>query len=119
MHWGATSQDVTDTALVLLLKRAEQVIRRDLVELEKALRRISISHARTVALGRTLLQPAPPVTLGLQGSRLAWRGAASAIEGWRSFRRCFGHSIWRRGGTLAALGRDGVKVGRALARELV
>ena len=73
VHWGATSQDVADTALVLLLKRAQPVLASDLKRLEGALRRLAVQHGKTVMLGRTLLQPAPPVTFGLKAA--GWLGA--------------------------------------------
>ena len=118
VHWGATSQDVTDTALVLLLKRAEQAIRRDLDELERALRRISVSHARTVALARTLLQPAPPVTLGLRAA--GWLGGVQRCN--QRLRASFEDALVIQfggaSGTLAALGGRGIRVGKGLAREL-
>src|SRR5258708_5062340 len=68
VHWGATSQDVTDTALVLLLKKAQPVLESDLERLGQALRRMAEEHAQTIMLGRTLLQPAPPVTFGLKAA---------------------------------------------------
>ena len=74
VHWGATSQDVADTALVLLLKRAQPILDGDLDRLEAALRRLSDQHQRTVMLGRTLLQAAPPVTFGLKAA--GWFAAA-------------------------------------------
>lgn len=118
VHWGATSQDVTDTALVLLLKRVERAFRRDLADLEKALHRISVSHARTVALGRTLLQPAPPMTFGLRAA--GWLGAVRRCN--RRLRASFEDALVVQfggaSGTLAALGRNGVRVGKALAGEL-
>lgn len=118
VHWGATSQDVADTALVLLLKRAQPILAADLSRLERALAGLSEKHRRTVMLGRTLLQPAPPVTLGLKTA--GWLGAIR-----RSRKRLdagfaealilqFGGSS----GTLAALGEQGLEVGRAMADEL-
>ena len=68
VHWGATSQDVADTAMSLLLKRAEPVLSADLLRLEKALQGLTESHKDSVMLGRTLLQSAPPVTFGLKAA---------------------------------------------------
>src|SRR5215475_9860057 len=48
VHWGATSQDVTDTALVFLLKRAQVLIEDDLARAERALRLLSEKHKATV-----------------------------------------------------------------------
>ena len=68
VHWGATSQDVADTALVLLLKRAQGIIEADLQRVEAALVNLAGQHKDTVMLGRTLLQAAPPTTFGLKAA---------------------------------------------------
>jgi 3-carboxy-cis,cis-muconate cycloisomerase len=118
VHWGATSQDVADTALVLMLKRAQPILESDLTRLEQVLHQLGTEHHSTVMLGRTLLQAAPPITFGLKAS-----GWLSAIS--RSHKRLndalaealvvqFGGAS----GTLAALGEQGITVGRALADEL-
>jgi len=73
VHWGATSQDVSDTALMLLLKKARSLIEADLVRCENALRTLSEHHKNSVMLGRTLLQPGPPTTFGLKAA--GWFGA--------------------------------------------
>ena len=57
VHFGATSQDVTDTAMVLVVRRARAILAADHARLESALRQLSDAHAHTVMLGRTLLQP--------------------------------------------------------------
>src|SRR5271169_6312101 len=51
VHWGATSQDVADTALILLLKRAQPILAADLARLEAALRNLSDQHKGTVMVG--------------------------------------------------------------------
>ncbi len=118
VHWGATSQDVADTALVLLLKRAKPILVSDLKRLEGALRRLAIQHGKTVMLGRTLLQPAPPVTLGLKAA--SWLGAIrrghQTLEA--SFARALVVQFGGASGTLASLGEQGAAVGRELALEL-
>ena len=111
VHWGATSQDVADTALVLLLKQLQPVLESDLARLESALRRLATTHANTIMLGRTLLQAAPPITFGLKAA--GWFG---------SVRRCrmrltsaFGEALMVQfggaTGTLASLGDHGIEVG--------
>ena len=118
VHWGATSQDVADTALILLLKRARPLLESDLARLENNLRRLAETHANTVMLGRTLLQAAPPTTFGVKAA--GWLG---------SIRRCrvrltsaFDESLMVQlggaTGTLASLGEHGTAVGRELAKEL-
>jgi 3-carboxy-cis,cis-muconate cycloisomerase len=118
VHWGATSQDVTDTALVLLLRQSRRVLEADHQCVLRELRRISNAHANSVMLGRTLLQPAPPVTFGLKAA--GWLGALR--RGWSRVASCFEESanlqFGGASGTLAALGDRGVAVSQALAEEL-
>src|SRR5882724_5222304 len=64
VHWGATSQDLLDTALILLLRAARAILNRDHERLRLRLHNLSEEHAGTVMLARTLLQPAPPITFG-------------------------------------------------------
>lgn len=118
VHWGATSQDVTDTALILLLKRAHSTILADALRLEEALVRLSDQHKNTVMLGRTLLQAAPPTTLGLKAA--GWFGAIrrSRLRLENAFREAAVLQFGGASGTLAALGDKGIAVGRALADEL-
>ncbi|HKV94855.1 MAG TPA: 3-carboxy-cis,cis-muconate cycloisomerase [Candidatus Angelobacter sp.] len=118
VHWGATSQDLCDTALVLLLQKAEAILDADLSRLEKALRKSAQQHRHTVMLGRTWLQAGPPITFGLKVA--GWLGAvhrsrqrlAAAFD--EALVLQFGGAV----GTLAALGKDGLKVAEALADEL-
>ncbi len=118
VHWGATSQDVADTALVLLLKRAQPLLQSDLQRLESALRGLAETHADTVMLGRTLLQAAPPTTFGLKAA--GWLGSIhrSAARLQAAFRETLLVQLGGASGTLAALGRHGIGVGRELAKEL-
>lgn len=118
VHYGATSQDASDTALVLLLKRSQPLIEADLATAEQALRSLSEKHARTTMVGRTLLQSAPPVTLGLKAA--GWlaaiqRGRERLSEAFaQAFVIQFGGAV----GTLAALGEKGPVVAEELASEL-
>ena len=118
VHWGVTSQDVADTALVLLLKRAKPVIEADLLRTETALGRLAEEHHDTVMLGRTLLQPAPPVTFGLKAA--GWLTAAR--RGRKRFAGAMDQAIAVQlggaSGTLAALGDRGSEVAREVAEEL-
>ena len=66
VHLGATSQDVFDTALILCVRTAWSTIDADHQRLCLTLGALSDAHAASVVLGRTLMQPAPPVTFGLK-----------------------------------------------------
>jgi len=118
VHYGATSQDVSDTALVLLLKRAQVLIVADLQSAENSLRALSQKHKDTIMLGRTLLQSAPPITLGLKVA--GWYGAIRrgrerlSAEFRNALLLQFGGAV----GTLAALGDRGLAVAEQFASEL-
>ena len=118
VHWGATSQDVTDTALVLLLRGARAILATDHKRLIAALEKLAAQHENTVMLGRTLLQPAPPVTFGLKAA--GW--LAAIRRGWSRIETRFAEAevlqFGGASGTLAAFGGKGDAVGRALALEL-
>jgi len=118
VHWGATSQDLCDTALVLLLQKSQSIFEGDLRRLERALHRLSQQHRGTVMLGRTLLQAAPPVTFGLKAA--GWFGAIH--RGHQrlnvAFEDCLVLQFGGASGTLAALGKDGPRIAQALASEL-
>jgi 3-carboxy-cis,cis-muconate cycloisomerase len=118
VHWGATSQDVTDTALVLMLAGCRQVFEHDHNRVACALHRLSDEHANSVMLGRTLLQPAPPITFGLKAA--GWH--ASIRRGWSRVASRFDEAAYLQfggaSGTLAALGDRGAAVADVLALEL-
>ncbi len=117
-HWGATSQDVTDTALVLILKRTRPLLAADSTRICDALTRLSDQHPDTIMLGRTLLQAASPVTFGLKAAgwlaatRRCWQRLNDALV--EAFVLQFGGAT----GTVAALGDQGLTVGSFLAGEL-
>lgn len=118
VHWGATSQDVADTALVLLLKRAQNTLLGDISKLEQSLARLSDKHSKTVMLGRTLMQGAPPITFGLKSA--GWLGAVrrSRERLDSSFAAVLIVQFGGASGTLAALGEQGISVAVELAKEL-
>ena len=118
VHWGATSQDVADTAFVLALMRARDAIAADHARLDRALRDLSNRHARTVMFGRTLLQPAPPITFGLKTARYA----AALARGWKRADGAFADNALLQfggaSGTLASLGGRGLEVAQKIADTL-
>ena len=118
VHWGATSQDVADTAIVLLLKRAQPLLANDLDPLEAALAGLSDQHKKTPMLGRTLMQAAPPVTFGLKAA--GW--LASIHRSRTSMDAAFDQALVVQfggaSGTLASLGENGIPVTKLLAAEL-
>ena len=118
VHWGATSQDAIDTAIVLLLGRAQGILARDHARLAQSLRALSERHAGTVMLARTLLQPAPPITFGLKAA--GWYGAVE--RSWKRLQGAFGEALLLQfggvAGTLAAYGAAGPALAGQLGKEL-
>jgi 3-carboxy-cis,cis-muconate cycloisomerase len=118
VHRGATSQDIIDTAAMLLSKRAIGVISADLDAVADAAAALADRHAGTVMSGRTLLQQAVPVTFGLvaAGWLTAVDEAHRQLGQIRDGRLAvqFGGAA----GTLAALGEAGPAVADLLADEL-
>jgi 3-carboxy-cis,cis-muconate cycloisomerase len=118
VHWGATSQDVYDTAIVLCLREAWASIESDHRRLITALEALATDHADAVMLGRTLLQPAVPTTLGLKAA--GWLGAVA--RSWRAWSDAYDRTqvvqFGGAAGTLSALGTQGPAVEQALADEL-
>jgi 3-carboxy-cis,cis-muconate cycloisomerase len=118
VHWGATSQDAMDTGLVLQLRAALDLVTGGLTALSGALATLARSHAQTPLSGRTWLQQATPVTLGLKAA-----GALSAIERHRERIAALRPriSVLQFGGaagTLASLGTQGLAVATLLAKDL-
>jgi 3-carboxy-cis,cis-muconate cycloisomerase len=103
---------------VLLLKQAQPILAADLARLDSALRRLAEEHRNTVMLGRTLMQPAPPVTFGLKAA--GWLGAIrrSRVRLDAAFSEALVLQFGGASGTLAALDSQGLAIGRAMAAEL-
>lgn len=118
VHWGATSQDVMDTALVLLLRRAREVVAADHTRLARALRRLAGEYSETIMLSRTLLQPAPPTTFGYKAA--GWYGAVH--RSWRRVSRSFEEALLLQfggaSGTLASYGDRGPALAAEVGKEL-
>lgn len=118
VHWGATSQDIIDTAAVLALREAGALLDRDLIRAIKAFVSLAKKHRKTVMPGRTWLQQALPTTFGLKSAAYA---ASLARARSRMGEAIFEASVLQFGGaagTLAALGGKGGAVARALGKEL-
>jgi 3-carboxy-cis,cis-muconate cycloisomerase len=118
VHRGATSQDIVDTAAMLLARRAIDVILPDLARAADAAAGLAREHRTTIMIGRTLLQQAVPVTFGLTAA--GWMTALDeardglAVVSSRRLAVQFGGAA----GTLASLGDRGREVAALLATEL-
>jgi 3-carboxy-cis,cis-muconate cycloisomerase len=118
LHMGATSQDVLDSALMLVSYRALEPLVADLDRAAAAAAALAERHRDTLMPGRTLLQQALPVTFGLKAAGwlaiLEDAGHELAQVREQTLALQFGGAV----GTLAALGDHGAEVGQALAIEL-
>ena len=118
VHWGATTQDITDTALVLQLRAALDPIERDLLALIRALATQAERHRSLVMAGRSFLQQALPVSFGYKAA--VWLSPLLRhVERLhqlkpRLLQVQFGGAV----GTLASLGDRGRAVTERLADDL-
>jgi 3-carboxy-cis,cis-muconate cycloisomerase len=100
VHSGATSQDILDTALMLVSQRALRVLGRDLDRTADALARLAAAHRDTPAVGRTLTRHAVPTTFGLKAA--GWLElAATAADRVRALADALPVSLGGAAGTLA------------------
>ena len=114
-HWGATSQDILDTAAALIARDTTTLIAAELDGVARACAELADRHRSTVMAARTLLQQAVPTTFGLKAA--GWLvGTLHARERIVAVR--LPAQLGGAGGTLAALGDRGVDVLRAYCEEL-
>ena len=115
VHFGATSQDVLDSAAMLVATRAGELVARELTGLAVASARLAEEHRATPMAGRTLLQQAVPTTFGAKaaGWLVSVVDARLRLRGLRLPAQLGGAA-----GTLAPLGERGPDVLAAFAVEL-
>jgi 3-carboxy-cis,cis-muconate cycloisomerase len=118
VHLGATSQDVMDTGLVLQLRQALALIESDLAQLGDILATQAKRYVATPLAGRTWLQHATPVTLGMKIA--GWLGAVTrSRQRFQELKpRLLVLQFGGASGTLAALGAQAMPIAEALAGEL-
>ena len=118
VHLGATSQDVADTALVLQIVPAGRLVERELTAVTRALAALARAHATTPAIGRTLLQPAEPITFGMRAANWLLGLDAAHARLTRELRGAAQLQLGGAVGSLAALGAVGPSVRAQLAARL-
>lgn len=117
VHLGATSQDVMDTAMVLVARRGLEVLARDLEKAAAACADLAERHRDTPMVGRTLLQQAVPITFGLKAA--GWLAAVDdAADRLARVGRELPVQLGGAAGTLASLGDRGLLVMAGLAHRL-
>jgi 3-carboxy-cis,cis-muconate cycloisomerase len=118
IHWGATSQDAADTALMLQARTGRDLIARELARVQTALAALAERMAAAPMIGRTLLQDAVPITFGLKAANWllgiddAARRFARESEGALALQ--FGGAA----GTRAGLDGKGAEIAAHMARIL-
>jgi 3-carboxy-cis,cis-muconate cycloisomerase len=118
VHWGATSQDVIDTAAMLSLRAGIDVLLADLDRAIKGFADLARKHRQTAVVARTWLQHALPMPLGLKLAEYAAALHRSKLRLKRVAAETLALQFGGAAGTLAALGDKGLAVSEALAREL-
>ncbi len=118
LHWGATTQDIMDTATVLQIRAACSRMERMLAELIKTLAALAEKHRTTLMAGRTHSQQALPITFGFKVAcwldpLLRHKHRLQEIKS-----RVMVMQLGGAAGTLAALGKEGVQVQEKFAAEL-
>jgi 3-carboxy-cis,cis-muconate cycloisomerase len=124
VHWGATSQDIADTAMVLQMQQGLDLLANDLRGVAEGAATLAERHRHTLMAGRTLLQQAAPITFGLKAAR--WLALTErqlrALDGIRHLRHLYSNYLPLQfggaAGTLASLGDAALEVESFLGREL-
>ncbi|MEO9176994.1 MAG: adenylosuccinate lyase family protein [Gaiellales bacterium] len=118
VHWGATTQDITDTGMMLQARAALTLIRADLAAATRSAEQLAVVHARDPMPGRTHGQHAVPIAFGLKAAswadelgrcleridRVAQDGLCAQLAG--------------AAGSLASLGADAAAVRSRFAEQL-
>jgi 3-carboxy-cis,cis-muconate cycloisomerase len=118
VHWGATTQDIMDTAVVLQLREGLGIVEADIAALREILANLSKRHRDTPMAGRTHLQQALPVTFGYKTAIWLAMFDRHAERLAQLKPRVLVGQFAGAAGTLASLGDKGFDVQRALCEEL-
>jgi 3-carboxy-cis,cis-muconate cycloisomerase len=117
-HWGATTQDITDTATIMQIREALDIIEKELNGISDALAKLAKKYRDTPMAGRSNLQQAVPITFGYKMATLlgAFERHKQRLKELRP--RALVAEFGGAAGTLSSLGKDGLKVQAGLCKEL-
>jgi 3-carboxy-cis,cis-muconate cycloisomerase len=118
VHWGATSQDVIDTATMLTLRRGIDALLADIGRAISGFAKLAQLHRNTAVVARTWLQHALPMPFGLKLAEYAAALHRSRVRLQQLRRESLALQFGGAAGTLAALGDKGMLVAESLANEL-
>ena len=117
-HWGATTQDITDTATVLQMREALAIVENDIDDICDALAALAKRYRDTPMAGRSNLQQAVPITFGYKMATMlaAFERHKQRLKELKA--RVLVGEFGGAAGTLSSLGKDGLKVQNELMKEL-
>jgi 3-carboxy-cis,cis-muconate cycloisomerase len=118
LHFGATTQDVMDTAQVLMLKEVIQLFEKKILGILQNLEKHIETHAETPMIGRTRTQQAVPITFGVKVTTWAMPLLRHLERLKELKKRLLVVQFGGAAGNLSALGDKGILVGKLLAKEL-
>ena len=117
-HWGATTQDITDTATVLQIKQALALVEKEIDGICDALAALAKKYRDTPMAGRSNLQQAVPITFGYKMATMlaAFQRHKERLNELKP--RVLVGEFGGAAGTLSSLGKDGLRCQEALMKEL-
>jgi 3-carboxy-cis,cis-muconate cycloisomerase len=117
-HWGATTQDITDTATVLQIKESLALIEKEMIGISDALAALAKKYRDTPMAGRSNLQQAVPITFGYKMATMlaAFERHRQRLKELRP--RVLVGEFGGAAGTLSSLGKDGLRCQVELMKEL-
>lgn len=118
IHWGATTQDIMDTAVVLQIKEAHSILLKQLKRFLTTLLNHAEKYKNTIMAGRTHGQHALPVTLGYKIAIWADEIGRHIERLETGAHRYLMSSFSGAAGTLASIGNDGLKVQELFSKNL-
>jgi 3-carboxy-cis,cis-muconate cycloisomerase len=117
-HWGATTQDITDTAAVLVLREALEIVGKEIDGICDALAALAKKYRDTPMAGRSNLQQAVPITFGYKMATMLAGFERHKERLAQLKKRLLVVEFGGAAGTLSSLGNAGLKCQEELAKEL-
>jgi len=117
-HWGATTQDITDTATILQIRESLALVEKEIDGISDALAALAKKYRDTPMAGRSNLQQAVPITFGYKAATMlaAFERHKQRLNELKP--RVLVGEFGGAAGTLSSLGKNGLKVQEALMNEL-
>lgn len=117
-HWGATTQDITDTAMILQMREGLALVEQDLADISEALAVLAKKYRDTPIIGRSNLQQATPITFGYKMASIL-AGIERHRERLQQLKpRVLMGEFGGASGTLSSLEKGAMETQAALMKEL-